>query len=121
MASICNDGGGLKRILIICPDGMRRPIRLGHMSMKQARRFNVFLDDLCAAARGAKVVENATADWLAELDDTMHARLARLGLVKSRERINATLGKLLTAFFETLAVKPGTAATYKQTRTSLER
>jgi integrase len=90
------------------------------MSMKQAKTFNVFLENLCAAARGAKVIENATADWLAELDDTMHARLAKLGIVKPRERINATLDRLLTAFFETLAVKPGTATTYKQTRTSLE-
>ena len=121
MASICDDGSGLKRILVICPDGDLRPIRLGKMSMKQAKTFNVFVEDLCAAARGAKVVENATADWLADLDDRMHARLAKLGLVKPRKRTNATLGKLLSAFFETLAVKPGTATTYKQTRTLLER
>jgi integrase len=120
MASICDDGGGLKRILIVCPDGVRRPIRLGKMSMKQAKTFNVFLDDLCAAVRGAKVIENATADWLTDVGDTMHKRLAKLGLVKPRERMNATLAKLLTAFFETLAVKPGTATTYKQTRRSLE-
>src|SRR4051812_17182947 len=116
MASICSDGGGLKRILIVCPDGVRRPLRLGRMTMKQARTFNVFIEELCAAARGAKVIENATADWLCGLDDTMHARLAKLGLVKPRQRVNATLDKLLTAFFETLAVKPGTATTYKQTR-----
>ena len=60
------------------------------------------------------MTENATADWLAELDDTMHGRLAKLGLVKPpRQRINATLGKLLGAFFETLAVKPGTATVCK--------
>ena len=120
MASICDDGGGLKRILIVCPDGIRRPIRLGRMNMKQAQRFNMFLDDLSAAARGAKLIENTTADWLADLDDKMHSRLAKLGLVKPRERINASLDKLLAAFFDTLAVKPGTATTYKQTRTSLE-
>ena len=120
MASICSDGGGLKRILIVCPDGTRRPLRLGKMSMKQAKTFNVFVEDLCAAARGAKV-ENATAYWLAGLDDTMHSRLAKLGLVKPRERVNATLGKLLTDFFETLAVKPGTETSYKQTRASLEK
>jgi hypothetical protein len=121
MASISNDGGGLKRILIVCPDGQRRAIRLGRMSKKQARSVNVFVEDLCAATRGAKVIENASADWLADLDDTMHRRLAKVGLVKPRERINATLGKLLSAFFDTLAVKPHTATTYKQTRTSLEK
>ena len=62
MASICSDGGGLKRILIVCPDGVRRPLRLGKMSMKQAKTFNVFIEELCAAVRGAKVIENATAD-----------------------------------------------------------
>ena len=90
------------------------------MSGKQARSFNVYVEDLFAAARGAKVIENATADWLADLDETMHRRLAKVGLVKPRERMNATLGKLLSAFFDTLAVKPGTATTYKQTRFSLE-
>jgi hypothetical protein len=43
MASICDDGGGLKRILLNCPDGQRRPIRLGKMSMKQAKHFTVLL------------------------------------------------------------------------------
>ena len=65
MASISDDGGGLKRIQIVCPDGQRRAIRLGRMSMKQAKSFDHFVEDLCAAARGAKVIENATADWLA--------------------------------------------------------
>ena len=120
MASICNDSGGLKRILVICTDGIRRPLRLGKMSRKQARNINGYVEDLSAAARGAKLIENATADWLADLDDTLHSRLAKLGLVKPRERINATLGKLLSAFFDTLAVKPGTDTTYKQTCTSLE-
>src|SRR3954447_19404947 len=118
MASISDDGGGLKRILVVCPDGIRRAIRLGRMRMKEATTFGIFLQDLCAAARGAKVIENATADWLADLDDRMHRRLVRLGLVRAREHTSATLGKLLTAFFETLAVKAGTATTYKQTRAS---
>ena len=48
----------------------------------------------------------------------MHQRLAKLGLVKPRERINATLGKLLSAFFDTLAVKPGTATTYMPAATA---
>jgi hypothetical protein len=67
------------------------------------------------------VIDRATADWLVELDDTMYRRLVKLGLVKPRERVRATLGTLLNAFFETLSVKPGTATTYKQTRNWLEK
>lgn len=119
MASICDDGGGLKRILIVCPDGVRRPIRLGRMTMKQARTFNVLLEDLAAAARAAKVVENGTADWLAGLDDTMYARLAKLGLVTPRRQGKITLKQLLDAFFQHLDVKPITALGYQPTREAL--
>ena len=119
MASICDDGGGLKRILVICPDGQRRPIRLGRMSMKQARHFCMFIEDLSAAARGAKVIENATADWLADMDDTMHARLEKLRLVKPPHRNNTTLKQLLDTFFEHLNVKPITVLGYQPTRAAL--
>ncbi len=64
-------------------------------------------------------MDDETSRWLAGLDDRTHGRLAAVGLVTPRERGNATLGKLLGAFFDTLAVKPGTATTYKQTRRAL--
>ena len=119
MASICDDGGGLKRILIVCTDGVRRHLRLGKMTKKQAKTCNVFVEDLCAAARGAKVIENATADWVAGLDDTMHVRLAKLGLVKPRQQGKVTLKQLLDAFFQHLNVKPITSLGYQPTREAL--
>lgn len=118
MASICDDGGGLKRILVVCPDGIRRPIRLGKCSAKQAQSFRVRVESLVSAAITGSM-DDETSRWLAGLDDRTHGRLAAVGLVTPRERDNATLGKLLGAFFDTLAVKPGTATTYKQTRRAL--
>ena len=77
--------------------------------MKQAKTFVVFIEELCAARRGAKVIENATADWLAGLDNKMHTRLAKLGLVKLRRQGETSLKQLLDAFFEHLNVKPITS------------
>src|SRR6266550_4100581 len=98
MASIGNDPNGRKRILFVSGDGSRKTIRFGQMSKKQAKSCLLFVEDLCAAARGAKVIENTTADWLADLDDTMHGRLAAVGLVKPRKSNGSTLKQLLDSF-----------------------
>jgi hypothetical protein len=66
--------------------------------MKQARSFNVYVEDLIAAARGAKVIDNATADWLAELNDKMHKRLAAVALVKPRRFATMTLAAFIDAY-----------------------
>ena len=109
----------MKRILIVCPDGVRRPLRLGKMSMKQAKTVNVFVEDLCVAARGAKVIENATADWVASMDDTMHARLSKLDLVRPRNRTSTTLGAFLAEYFAGMTGKPNTLIFYRHTRRCL--
>lgn len=118
MASISDDGGGLKRILVVCPDGTRRAIRLGKCTAKQAQTFCVRVEALVSGCITGSV-DDDTSRWLAELDDRTHGRLAAVGLVKPRERHNATLETLLNAFFSTLAVKSGTATTYNQTRRCL--
>jgi hypothetical protein len=119
MATIGNDPNGRKRILFVAGDGSRKTIRLGQMSKKQAKSCLLFIEDLCAAARGAKVMRNTTADWLADLDDTMHARLAAVGLVKPRKNSSTTLKQLLDSFFEHLNVKPITSLGYQPTREAL--
>jgi hypothetical protein len=86
--------------------------------MKQANAFKIRVEQLVNASFGG--IDSDTAKWAAGLDDKMHARLVAVGLVQPRERMNPTLGKLLSAFFETLAVKPNTLITYRQTRASLE-
>jgi hypothetical protein len=53
--------------------------------MKQTKTCNVFVEELCAVGRGAKVIENATAEWIAGLDGTIQSCLAKLGLNGSSE------------------------------------
>src|SRR6266436_5723940 len=96
MASISDDGGGLKRILIVCSDGKRRPIRLGKMTMKQAGAFKLHVERLVVAPYSELPTD--TAKWLADLDDKMHARLAGVGLAKPRRFSTMTLGPFIDAY-----------------------
>ncbi len=100
MASICDDGGGLKRILIVCPDGIRRPIRLGKCSAKQAQTFRVRVEALVSACITGSM-DDETSRWLAGLDDKMHARLAAVGLVTARTGGRAVLGAFIDHFIAT--------------------
>jgi integrase len=115
MASICNDGGGLKRILVVCPDGKRRPIRLGKMTMKQAEAFNLHVERLVVAPYSELPTD--TAKWLADLDDKMHARLAAVGLAKPRRFSTMTLGPFIDAYIaDRTDAKPRTIINLKQAR-----
>jgi hypothetical protein len=120
MATIGNDANGRKRILFMSGDGSRKTIRLGRMSKKQAKTVLLFIEDLCAAARGAKVIDETTADWIADLDDKMYAKLAATGIAKARVSTMHTVGELLEKFFAGMTAKPATRVFYGHTRRNLE-
>ena len=119
MASIGNDPGGRRRILFVAGDGTRKTIRLGKVSQRQAEAFKVKLEALIGQGiTGA--VDDEVSRWLVDLPDTMHARLAGVGLVKRRDRAAATIGTFLADYFADLTVKPGTAIAYGHTRRCLK-
>ncbi|HMN41880.1 MAG TPA: tyrosine-type recombinase/integrase [Phycisphaerales bacterium] len=119
MASVIRDPKGLKRVQWCVAGGERRTLRLGSVSVRQAEAVRVRIEQVLAA-RSTGVMDCEATKWLESLDDDMHGKLSRLGLVPPRERNVATVGGLLAAYFENLNVKPGTRRTYEQTRTSLE-
>lgn len=119
MASVIQDPGGGKRIQWCVGKGQRRTLRLGNVSKRQADAVRVRIEQVLAS-RSTGVLDAEAAHWLENLDDVMHEKLARLGLVNRREVQKPSLGALLDAYFKTLNVKPGTRRTYEQTRTSLE-
>jgi len=119
LASVARDPGGNKRILFIAGGGERKAVRLGKMEFRQADAVRVRIEALLAA-RLTGFLDHETQKWLAAAEDVIHAKLARAGLVDARATGKANLGKLLDAFFETIAVKPGTLASYSQTRRALE-
>ena len=119
MASISKDGNGLKRVQFVDRTGERRTVRLGNVSMKQADAVKTRIEQLLGAQLSG-VLEPEAARWVGEVDDKMHSRLARVGLVEPRERVKATVGSLMAQVFAGLAVKDGTRTTYQQTRDGLE-
>lgn len=60
-----------------------------------------------------------TSVWLGGIAGTLHDRLARTGLVRAANRTGASLEAFLADYFSSLAVKPGTATAYGQTRRCL--
>jgi len=115
MATIGMDPNGFRRILFVASDGTRKTIRLGKATVKQAESFMVRVEHLMMVATGAvPAPDPETSRWLMALDDRMHAKLASVGLVASRERTNATLGRFLADFRANLHVKPATHIAYGQ-------
>ena len=94
MASIAKDSNGKKRIQFVTPEG-RKSLRLGKCSMRQAEAFKTRFENLLAG-RLAGGIDDETARWLADLPDDMHAKLAKLGLVKPKTSMR--LGEFLEAY-----------------------
>ena len=118
MACIVDEGNGRKRIEFGAV-GLRKKIRLGKASQRQAQAFLARVDMLVYAARIGQPPDPETAGWIAGLDDTMKRRLARAGLYKPNAHGNATLADLMREFFAALSIKSGTRTTYEQTKASL--
>src|SRR2546426_8832799 len=119
MATIGTDANGHRRILFVARDGSRRTVRLGKTTRRQAEAVKVKVEQLIAASVLGHPPDEETSKWLAERDDVIHARLAAVGLVKSRRDINVSLDQMLVEFLAALTIKSGTRTTYEQTRASL--
>jgi integrase len=98
MASIGRDPNGGKRILFVDDDGTRRTIRLGKMSIKLAETVKHHVETMLACRRAGVPLPPATATWLSSIDEVLHERLAKAGLVPRRQ--NETLGKFLADWLQ---------------------
>jgi integrase len=117
MASIGRESNGCKRILFVAGDGKRQTIRLGKVSMKQANSFKVKVEALIGLGISG-IVDDEISRWLADLDDVMHKRLAKVGLAKARE--SARLGEFLNAYIaKRTDVKPLTRRNLEAARNKL--
>ena len=120
MAALSSDAGGLKRIVFKRPDGSgRTTIRLGKVSLKAGQSFKTKVEAIVAAKTMRESVDHQTAQWVADLPDPMHAKLAKAGLVEPREVRDDTLAGLIDRFVEQADVTNATLAAYRQTTKSL--
>jgi len=110
MASLCKQAGGRRMIQFIDGDGKRRYIRLGKMAQRMAEGIQLHVEHLVSAKRSGQPLNPATADWLADIDDALYGRLARVELVEPRRKPEhareRTLGPFLADF---LAKRPDVA------------
>lgn len=105
MASIATEANGRRRVQFFAADGSRQTVRLGPVSIKQAQQVRGHVEALLAA-RITGHIDAPTASWLAGIDDRLHARLVKVGLVSPR--ISTTLAQWLETFIESRrpAMKP---------------
>ena len=121
MASISHDKNGTRRLLVNCPDGKRRPIRLGRIKAKDAESIRSYAADLENAAKNGTTWDSKTATWVGQLSDRFANKLAEYGLMPKREKMQMeTLGAFLTSYFDTRAnLKPNTRRNYEATKRML--
>lgn len=116
MASIAFDRStGTRRVLFTDHDGARRTVRLGKIAEKQAQTVRTHIEHLAGAAVTGDASPRGTTLWLAGIGDTLHARLARVGLCEPRTpRARRTLRALLDRFAETTTVSASTKLVHQQ-------
>ena len=117
MASIGKDSNGRKRILFVAPDGSRKTLRLGKVSERTATRVKEYVEDLVAVQQHGGRPADKTQEWLANMKDTAHDRVARAGLDKPRGDIRVAIPGFIASYVEGRAdCKQNTRENWTQVR-----
>ncbi len=114
MASISTQAGGQRTIQFVGADDRRRSIRLGKVPIKTAREIRTRVEYLHAAVMAGHAVDDDTAKWLRTIDDRLSEKLARVGLIPSRQ--TAALGRFISDYIQGQGptVKKATVTTWRQ-------
>ncbi len=120
MASISKDPGGKKRILFVAPDGKRKVIRLGKMTLAQARNVKHKIESLVSSKGSGQSLDNETAAWVRDISDGLAGKLAKAGLIAERE--NTTVDGLIENFLAASThFKPSTRSIWGQVTGDLKK
>jgi len=122
MASITTEKAtGRRTIQFRGADGKRRSIRLGKVSKRQADRVRLLVEDPAGAAWSGGSVSDETARFMADAEDDLRDKLARVGLIRQTEA--ATLAAFMDTYLagKRPTVKPGTMVRLNQAKLSLVR
>ncbi len=84
MASLIHKGDRWTLQFRLRPDQDRATIALGAMDELDAQRFQKYVGVLVKAFRAGKPPDPSTANWVNNLSDDLHAKLAKAGLVIPR-------------------------------------
>ncbi len=118
MASIIKQPNGRKAIQFTAGDGKRHTICLGKASQKIAEGVKRRVEELNVAKITDHPIDRDTALWLTEIDDSLAARLAKVGLIPKRE--SARLEEFVASYIESRTdAKPNTLKKWRTTETML--
>ncbi len=99
MASVSTYKNGTRAVLVICPDGRRRPIRLGRATKDVALEVKRHVEHLLAHRRHGLPLPGSTAEWVNGVTGRLRKRLAVCGLADALASA-PTLGAWLTRYIE---------------------
>jgi len=101
MASITRQEKGRKKVQFVAPDGKRKTIRLGKVSMRLAESVKFRVEQLLAANMTGHAIDTDTARWVADLDLTLAKKLSSVGLIpKPEEKDEVLLEPFLKKYLE---------------------
>ena len=120
MASLStNRRTGTRAVLVICPDGRRRRIRLGRVTKDVALEVKRHVEHLLAHRRHGLPLPGSTAEWVNGVTGRLRQRLAVCGLAEAAPSA-PTLGAWLSRYIEGRGdVARGTRIVYGQVQSDL--
>lgn len=106
------------RVQLKCPDGKRRSLYLPKkLSKRQAQNCVAWIERLADAAGSGLANDPQTTDWLANVDDSLHQKLEKCRLVRSRKSNEAetvSVARLVQEYVASRSsVKEGTRKRWK--------
>ncbi len=116
MASLFKTGGTWRIDFAIGTNGQRRSLRLGRLDKRTAESTWLRIQKLIAAKSVNGTPDPEMLAWIAGVDDTLHGRLAAVGLVEPRVAAAIlTLGAFIDNFIAAKQdVKPHTRLNFEQ-------
>ncbi len=119
MASIWHKGNGSRVIEFVKEDGTRGRIFLGKAPKRTAETFRSRVEELLAAKIMGEPPDRDALLWVKSLDDTLYAKLAKAGLVTSRESTSTLIAFVDRYISDRSDVKGSTSTVYRRTRKHL--
>ena len=119
MASLTTRQSGSRFISFIDGNGRAQTITLGKVAKRYAETVKVKVEDLASAVANCHAPRDDTTRWVAGIDDRLHDKLARVGLVQPRVKVTVKgwLEQYLAERDDDL--KPESLRKLKQTKTKL--
>ena len=120
MSSIAtNSKTGTRYIQFYLDSKKRKSLYLGAVTKRQAQTIRGYIDDLVYAYKTSTASKDKTQQWLNELSDDMHDRIAVTGLITLRVR--ATLGDFTRKHIDSrkIELKQSTVLVFERARNHL--